>query len=112
MKQLTIGAGVATSGALRIAPPAGGRNTRQVTLKINDADSWDTANVGVQASYDGTNFFDIESAGTIIGAAPTATRWDTFTVPVFQYYRLRSYNSGTGADVNQTNAITFDVQVD
>lgn len=111
-KQLTIVINTALSNSIKLSPPPAERNTRKVALRINDADSWVSANVGIQGSFDNTNFYNIESGGTIVGAAPTATAWDTFDVPVFPYYRLHSYNPSGGAAVNQTAAMTFDVVID
>lgn len=98
----TIASGGSLSGAIDL-----GNN---VLCAIIMPSSWNTANITMQASADGTNYFNVyDKDGTEYTIVAAASRY--IVVPVTQvapirYIKLRSGTSGTAVTQSNSRAIT------
>ncbi len=67
--------------------------------------TWVAAAIGYQVSYDGKNFFVVESAGTPVTSVVTQGRYIPFPTPdalFVPFLKIASVTAGTATAVNQT----------
>ena len=95
------------SGSVHLGGPD--RGTSLVAIQMPA--TWVTANLTFQASWDGTNFFNVHAAdGTEVVVTAAASRWiilDPADFASASYVKVRSCTSATPVDQTATRTIVL-----